>query len=587
MDRFILQTVLMPSEQTCMTEELFFHRVRESICFDGYFNVLSCAKWNRYTKIKKLCLVVEGEGRFETILYSERGELGRTSSQEDGTFVLELPASDMQDFLWFAFRPCSKDARLLSAAYMTEQAPLRPIRLAADICTFRREAYVRRNLEILRTELLENESSPLYQKMDIFLVDNGCTLQKEEVEQEHVRLFPNKNAGGSGGFTRGILEILKRKKKNGYTHIIFLDDDAVLLPDTFIRCFALLSFLKEEFTGSCIAGALLDEEVPYMQQEAGAYYRGGVPVAARTGVDLRDRATVFDNEKLENVDYAGWWCACFPLSFVRPDNLPLPFFLHFDDMEYGLRNAREIIYLNGICVWHAAPQKRRPQTNIFYHIRNRMVTDAIRGTDHSLKKILLYCLNEITYNTLRYQYGAADMVLQAVKDFAGGPKRFGAIDPEARNNQIRSLADPYLKPDELTDNDAVQEQIRNYCVKTVDTEWRRPLISKKKYILTLNGWLLPARKENPEQVVCCDIFQPDMRELYRAERALLIDPYAGKGAWVEKNWFGALHSLFCMVQVCWILLTRYRQSAAQFRQKRQYLMSSRFWMDYLDLRTRV
>ena len=579
----ILQTVQKPREQTCTSEELFFHRLEDHECYDGYFNILSCKKWNRYTQIRHISLAISGEGSFVITLYSENGALGTTSSEAMGKeFLLELPDLDKQAFLWFTFRPLSDDARLVKACYVTTQEPLRQIRLAADICTFRREAYVKRNLDLLKSEILENADSPLFGKLDIFLVDNGRTLSKKEIETEEIFLFPNKNAGGSGGFTRGILEIYRCRKK-GYTHMIFLDDDAVLMPDAFIRCFALLSFMKEEYRQSCVAGALLDEEEPYLQQEAGAYYRDGVPAAARAGVDLRSREAVCKNEELENVEYAGWWWACFPLTVVRPDNLPLPFFLHFDDMEYGLRNGGEIIYLNGICVWHAAPQKRRPQTNVFYHIRNRMVTDAIRGTDDSLKEILFYCLNEIAYNTLRYQYGAADMVLQAVKDFVGGPVHFGRVDPEARNDQIRALADPFYTPEQLVDDTKVQAQIREYCKKTIDPEWKRPLISKKKYIATLNGWLLPVRKDNPQMVVCCDIFQPDMRELYRAKRALLIDPYTGKGAWVEKSWHGAWHSLQCMTKVSWILLIGYRRSAKKFRRQQKYLTGSRFWMKYLGI----
>ncbi|MFQ9704642.1 MAG: hypothetical protein ACLR0U_26825 [Enterocloster clostridioformis] len=38
--------------------------------------------------------------------------------------------------------------------------------------------------------------------------------------------------------------------------------------------------------------------------------------------------------------YSGWWCCCFSLNVVRSDNMPIPLFIHRDDIEFGLRNAK-------------------------------------------------------------------------------------------------------------------------------------------------------------------------------------------------------------------------------------------------------
>ena len=55
----------------------------------------------------------------------------------------------------------------------------------------------------------------------LHIVDNdeGKVLSAEEFEGEHVYYHRNKNVGGSGGFTRGMIESLQQKAKSN-TRII-------------------------------------------------------------------------------------------------------------------------------------------------------------------------------------------------------------------------------------------------------------------------------------------------------------------------------------------------------------------------------
>ena len=56
----------------------------------------------------------------------------------------------------------------------------------------------------------ENENLDDSYKM--FIVDNGKTLEYED--RKNVFFFKNKNYGGAGGFTRGIIEIQKYNQIN-------------------------------------------------------------------------------------------------------------------------------------------------------------------------------------------------------------------------------------------------------------------------------------------------------------------------------------------------------------------------------------
>lgn len=584
----ILQNVLVPSEMTCNYEELYYHTRSGSIIYDGYFNIFSYKKWLYYTKIHDIQLLLNIQGRGTVEIRSDVGLVTRVrvceTACENDPFRIKIPVREDITLLWFSFSGEEMGSYVKMASFVTEDEPAHDIRLAIAICTFKREPYVKRNLRVLQSAILNNADSPLYGKLDVYIVDNGQTLRETELfsgEMNSIYLIPNKNAGGSGGFTRGMLEVLRQKERKGYTNVILMDDDAVLEPDSFVRCYALLCYLKEKFRESCIAGSMLDLDEPYMQNESGSDYREGQAVPLGAGIDLRDPEQVRINEEKRSCDYAGWWWACFSLNVVREDNLPLPFFIHFDDIEYGLRNDNGIILLNGICIWHPTPHKRLAQSTIYYNVRNRLVTEAMRSERISVRKELKGCLNEMFFNLLRYQYSVSELVALAVEDVLCGPVRFGRIDPVRKNEQVRNITDQPQPVEQLTDREELQEKIRKYMKDTLDPSYKRKGAKRWNYILTLNGWLLPAGKQKQNEVVFCDLFRPDMRELFRAKEGLLIDPYAEKGIWVEKDYRKALHCMKLMLRVSFQMLLRYRMCAAIYRTRGRFLTEKKFWKKYL------
>ena len=96
------------------------------------------------------------------------------------------------------------------------------VKIALNICTFQREEFIHRNLSLLQASDFFNPDNPQYYgRLHIFVVDNGSSLQLPE--SLYVHCIYNRNTGGSGGFQRGIEEI--RKRNEGFTHVIFMDDD--------------------------------------------------------------------------------------------------------------------------------------------------------------------------------------------------------------------------------------------------------------------------------------------------------------------------------------------------------------------------
>lgn len=222
-----------------------------------------------------------------------------------------------------------------------------------------------------------------------FVIDNGRTLnQCQEVQNIaaaanlRLHIFPNRNAGGSGGFTRGMIEILNKKEQDGFTHVLIMDDDAVVEPDTLVRLYGFLTTVKDEWKNITVGGALLREEYPYILFCAGEWWENGYTVPNPDyNLDLRDRdrasCDYLEGSGNEYNQYSGWWCS-YSLNTVRGDNQSTPFFLHHDDIEYGIRNwDTGIVFLNGINIWCRDVEQRLPGENSYYDVRNILIEMAL------------------------------------------------------------------------------------------------------------------------------------------------------------------------------------------------------------------
>lgn len=85
----------------------------------------------------------------------------------------------------------------------------REVCLALNICTYHRESYIYRNLEMLQNSLFfDKKCKEYYGRLHIFIIDNAQELQLKENAYTH--LVYNENTGGSGGFQEEL-------KKSGKT----------------------------------------------------------------------------------------------------------------------------------------------------------------------------------------------------------------------------------------------------------------------------------------------------------------------------------------------------------------------------------
>lgn len=98
----------------------------------------------------------------------------------------------------------------------------RDVELSIATTTFRKEKFIERNIELVKTELLASDYD-IAKHLTMHVIDNGSTLDAAALSDEHVIVTPNENVGGAGGFARGMIESLEQSTPA--THVLLMDDD--------------------------------------------------------------------------------------------------------------------------------------------------------------------------------------------------------------------------------------------------------------------------------------------------------------------------------------------------------------------------
>ena len=559
--------------------------------FNTYFNGFSSGKWKKYTTLEQLSLALRLQGNFCVSLrvhWLEKGTVktkvlteANVSGEKPEQFLFHFGELRSGGMFSFCCRSMRDGSRILGGKYFAEHlVPANlDINLAADICTYRREAYVERNLRVLKKAILDNPESPLYRHLYVLISDNAGTLKPELADGEYIRITPNKNVGGVGGFTRGIIEAKKIQKARDISHVLLMDDDALLEPAALETNYIFLTLLKKEYRSHLIGGAILRLDRPYMQYESGALWNRGDILALRHFVDLREPENLLINEQEEEAaEYTGWWYTCIPLAEIDSDNLPLPLFIHRDDVEYGLRlGKKKFIFLNGICVWHEAFENKMAGPLEYYDIRNLAIVNAIHCPDYGPKEFKKLLFKWVSGNIARYRYKYVDMNLRGVEDFLKGIDWFMEQDPQKLHQEISAMnyrvkpRKQYIGYKGITEKDFDWE-------KLTDEENFRQVGKLRKFlqIASMNGYFLPSKKKKAMVV-------PPYNNIYQTFRVQEVVFTDGSGNCVltkrdRREFFNSYRKLFRMFKE---IDLHYEEAMTSFRNRYKELVSMSFWHSYL------
>jgi len=414
------------------------------VSFDTYWNAFFYGAYLRYTWADRvrLCVPVSGKGTLELCVLD----------QSNGERVLETLKCSGKDsvvrFRFYALRELPADGALFLRATATgsvlilqggwyeaacESCAGHRIRLACVICTYHREAYVKRTLARVNSEIWSMSGNTVRDMLDFFIVDNGNTLPLE-TPYSQVRILPNKNCGGSGGFARGLLEVQRLREK--YTHVLLMDDDISFEPQILFRTVQFLSCAAETERPVCLGGQMLIEERPTIQHEAGGTCRKGLLHPNQHGLDLSDRTALLRNAKACPSDYQAWWYCCLPVCVIEKYGLPLPFFIKFDDVEYGIRIHSEIVLINGIGVWHMDFAQKMSTHLTYYNKRNSLVLSCVHGNGQGILRSIYQLVRCVGKAVLTGESKEIEFSLRAFQDFLKGVDFFLETDEEQLNADL-------------------------------------------------------------------------------------------------------------------------------------------------------
>jgi len=422
----------------------------QKVSFDTQFHMFPAGKWLEETTCKNVAWQIQAKGKAVFTLFSlkESGEKPdviwqKEWASEAGEEFLtdDIFLENDKEFLYLSIAAVEHTV-IHRIALVSSQEPQREIRLACGICTFKREAECIRNVRALQTGILSNPKSFLYQHCDIYVADNGKTLSGNSLfQEENIFLFENKNYGGAAGFTRCMIEACIHRKEKGYTHMLLMDDDALIMPSVVEDTAVYLAYLKPAYRDYLVGGILMDLENPTIQMERGGTYSADGLTLNRLGVDLSKVEEVTENEKKSSVNYNGWFYACIPAQVIREDNLPLPFFIHGDDIEYGLRFEGKVLTKNDLAIWHPNPGKGSNAREYmrYYDTRNFMVIDALYFPEDFANRQKSKLNYRMLSSILPLRYKEGEFLLRGAEDFLKGPKMLMETEAEALNREILEL----------------------------------------------------------------------------------------------------------------------------------------------------
>jgi len=593
-----LQNMRMPQAGLCTQRDMYFRidkRVHPTHCgqalsfreygtawFDTYFNGFSVEKWKKYTEVEQISVTLYLKGKFEIGLYSKEKihdliaekALSITAFDSETLTSVTLPFQSYEEkgMYFVRLEARSDGAEFWGGYYSSEisEEQLWPVDIAINICTFRREAFVKRNLDILKRCILEDPEHEMSRHLQIFISDNGKTLDIPALSSEQIHIVPNKNVGGAGGFTRGLLEIMHCPDYRA-THVLFMDDDILIEPEALYRTYAILRCRKRKYEELFVGGAMLRLDQQNIQVESGAAWYEGNLQSRKAGVDLNTVDGCLYNETEEYVEFNAWWYCCTPMSVVREDNLPLPIFIRGDDLEYGLRNMKHLMLMNGICVWHEPFENKYSSFLSYYILRNLLYDNALHCPKYSKWKFLKRLYGDVLRELFYYRYQNVELIFRGVNDFFRGVEFLKETDGEQLHQELMAAGYKARPVEEL---DIPFE----YSTYEHSFEEKDGWLHRILRLLTFNGLILPAKRDAVVSMALCRPVN-----CYRAKRVLFYDVTSKKGFITKKKFSSTIWGVLQLLLVTGRIILQLHQSSESFHKKALIIMTEQHWKEYLYL----
>ncbi len=418
----VLQSMIFSHDTGSYKDEMFFRgraiftrsenkliiSKGQAIKFDTFYNAIQIRLWKHDCEIEKLWFSIKGKGtivvKFGILRKAKNiiwvgSETIQLTEQSVNVEVVEW--KNLFDGLLFVELVPLEDGYIYSGGFVTSQTPKNKVRLGVVITHFNRQKQVINSVNKLSTGIL---NQPGFENISLVVVDNSQNL---DLDDERVVVIKNKNTGGSGGFARGLMHL----KDNGFTHCLFMDDDASCLSESIKRtCTFFQYYSGTEKIG--LAGILLRLDEANIIHESGAVWRKGGVEPIGCGYDvLREEDLLNLDWQYKQGDYGAWCYFAFEIKSVN--SWPYPFFVRGDDVLFSLQNKFKILKIFGVatCIDDFC-NKDSPMTT-YLNLRYALMISAYKDSYGAFRWWRQYSTinNELVFGYL-YSWGyAAEIAL--------------------------------------------------------------------------------------------------------------------------------------------------------------------------------
>lgn len=410
------------------------------VSFATYFNAFPASYWKRWTRVEEVALrlTVRGGGRVDLyrsksngdVVHLEGKHLDTGGSPVDLEFRESLAPFEDGGWVWFDVATERKSLTITDAAWIVDEPlPLRP--LAVAITTFNRPADC-----VTALAALAEDQAVLDVVAKVFVVDQGSVKVRDHQRfaaaaaalGDRLVLIDQENLGGSGGFTRGMLEALRT---DGIEHVMVMDDDVRLEPDSVLRAQAFAcATSKPVVVGAQMLNLQVRSQLHAMGEivdlRASFWRPAPGSVAGHDFAQLSLRQERMLHARIHST-YNAWWMCLFPREVIERTGLPLPLFIKWDDAEYGLRAGERgfpTVTLPGSAIWHMPWTDKDDTTDwtAYFHLRNRLITMALHSPYDVRPAIVHEGFRTTFKHLMAMEYSTVALRHKSIEDFLAGPE---------------------------------------------------------------------------------------------------------------------------------------------------------------------
>ncbi|MDR2323363.1 MAG: glycosyltransferase [Microbacterium sp.] len=402
------------------------------VSFGTYFGGLPRVAWTETAVDRlRLSLRIDGAVRIRVLGTDAGGTVRELADRvASGDWAFDLPL-DERSAGWIWFEAEATESAILHDARWSAPEPTRPdATVSIAITTFNRADDC-----VSLIARLASDPTVKDRILQVVVADQGTQRIRSHPGfaeaaaswGDELRVIEQDNLGGSGGFSRGMLEA----GRTAASHVLLLDDDVNLEPESIMRMLARVEHAPDE---PLIGAHMLRLTEPTRLHSWGErldrrrfWWEPVHPELA--GLDLAvagpDRLPILSEPC--PVDFNGWWMCLIPVSVIQTEGASLPLFIKWDDAEYGLRaaeNGHATITLPGAALWHVPWTAKDDGLDwqAYYQLRNRLVAALIHSPHRRGGSLLRDVLALDVNHVLCLQYGSAAVRRLAMRDVLGGPE---------------------------------------------------------------------------------------------------------------------------------------------------------------------